>query len=152
MKTFEQWWREASHRRKYSTDHPAYLAAQEAWQAAAEAAKATGTAGEQDGWKTVPRKMTDEQAKETAYNINRKYKVAGPLSDFLVRQIWELGIYASPNPPAEAARQPAPVVAESLTIENIACMGFDTFRILQGMEPHTYTAQQIAETILARRK
>lgn len=61
-----------------------------------------------DGWVLVPRKMADEQAKETVYNINRKYKVAGPLTDFLARQIWEWAIYAKPATPSPA--QPAPVV------------------------------------------
>jgi DNA-binding IclR family transcriptional regulator len=35
--TFKEWFYNASHRAKYTTDHPAYLAAQEAWEAAHEA-------------------------------------------------------------------------------------------------------------------
>ena len=31
---FREWFFSASHRAKYTTDHPAYLAAQEAWEAA----------------------------------------------------------------------------------------------------------------------
>lgn len=81
------------------------------YQAATEAAKATGTTGElPEGWKIVPRKMIDEQAREIVYNINRKYK-GNPMSDYLARAVWEWGIYASPNPPAEAARQPAPALS-----------------------------------------
>ncbi|MBN3270165.1 hypothetical protein CUR95_24195 [Bordetella bronchiseptica] len=34
--TFEQWWPLESHRRKYPNNHPAYLAAREAWEASAE--------------------------------------------------------------------------------------------------------------------
>lgn len=34
---FKEWFYSASHRAKYTTDHPAYLAAQEAWEAAHEA-------------------------------------------------------------------------------------------------------------------
>lgn len=33
------------------------------------------------------------------------------------------------------------------TTEQISCMGFDAFRILQGMEPHTYTAEQICAAL-----
>ena len=99
-----------------------------------------------DGWKIVPRKMTDEQAKETAYNINRKYKVAGPLSDFLVRQIWEWGIYASPNPPAEAARQPAPVVVmdESWLVQQILLFRGN------GRPIDKESAERCARTIMAK--
>ena len=35
--TFQEWFNSAPHRAKYSNDHPAYLAAQEAWEAAHEA-------------------------------------------------------------------------------------------------------------------
>ena len=35
--TFKEWFNSAPHRAKYSSDHPAYLAAQEAWEAAHEA-------------------------------------------------------------------------------------------------------------------
>ena len=35
--TFQEWFNRAPHRAKYSGDHPAYLAAQEAWKAAHEA-------------------------------------------------------------------------------------------------------------------
>ena len=35
--TFQEWFNSAPHRTKYSTDHPAYLAAQEAWETAHEA-------------------------------------------------------------------------------------------------------------------
>ena len=35
--TFQEWFNSAPHRAKYSSDHPAYLAAQEAWKAAHEA-------------------------------------------------------------------------------------------------------------------
>ena len=35
--TFQEWFNSAPHRAKYDNDHPAYLAAQEAWQAAHEA-------------------------------------------------------------------------------------------------------------------
>ena len=35
--TFKEWFNSAPHRKKYSSDHPAYLAAQEAWEAAHEA-------------------------------------------------------------------------------------------------------------------
>lgn len=35
--TFKEWFYSVSHRAKYTTDHPAYLAAQEAWEAAHEA-------------------------------------------------------------------------------------------------------------------
>lgn len=34
---FQEWFNSAPHRAKYDNDHPAYLAAQEAWQAAHEA-------------------------------------------------------------------------------------------------------------------
>ena len=34
--TFKEWFNSAPHRAKYSNDHPAYLAAQEAWEAAHE--------------------------------------------------------------------------------------------------------------------
>ena len=54
-----------------------------------------------EGWVLVPRKMTDEQARKVVYNINRKYKISGPLSDFLVRQIWEWAIYAKPSVPVQ---------------------------------------------------
>lgn len=35
--TFQEWFNSAPHRAKYSNDHPAYLTAQEAWEAAHEA-------------------------------------------------------------------------------------------------------------------
>ena len=35
--TFQDWFNSAPHRAKYTNDHPAYLAAQEAWDAAHEA-------------------------------------------------------------------------------------------------------------------
>lgn len=35
--TFQEWFNSAPRRTKYSSDHPAYLAAQEAWEAAHEA-------------------------------------------------------------------------------------------------------------------
>jgi hypothetical protein len=35
--TFKEWFYSAPHRAKYSNDHPAYLAAREAWEAAHEA-------------------------------------------------------------------------------------------------------------------
>ena len=35
--TFQEWFNSAPHRAKYTSDHPAYLAAQEAWEAAHEA-------------------------------------------------------------------------------------------------------------------
>jgi hypothetical protein len=35
--TFQEWFSSKPHRAKYDNDHPAYLAAQEAWQAAHEA-------------------------------------------------------------------------------------------------------------------
>lgn len=35
--TFKEWFNSTPHRAKYSSDHPAYLAAQEAWEAAHEA-------------------------------------------------------------------------------------------------------------------
>ena len=35
--TFQEWFNSEPHRAKYSNDHPAYLAAQEAWKAAHEA-------------------------------------------------------------------------------------------------------------------
>ena len=35
--TFQEWFNSAPHRAKYDSDHPAYLAAQEAWGAAHEA-------------------------------------------------------------------------------------------------------------------
>lgn len=38
--TFQEWFNGAPHRAKYSNDHPAYLAAQEAWEAAHEACHA----------------------------------------------------------------------------------------------------------------
>lgn len=37
--TFQEWFNGAPHRAKYSNDHPAYLAAQEAWNAANDAAQ-----------------------------------------------------------------------------------------------------------------
>jgi len=33
-KEFEKWWKNKAYRRKYPADHPAYLAAKEAWEAA----------------------------------------------------------------------------------------------------------------------
>ena len=48
--TFQKWFNSAPHRAKYSNDHPAYLAAQEAWEAAHEAcAKVCEGAPEPDG-------------------------------------------------------------------------------------------------------
>lgn len=44
---------------------------------------------------------------------------------------------------------PAPAMGEELPLEQIACMGFDAFRILQGQSPKTYTAQQIAQALVA---
>lgn len=35
--TFQEWFNSAPHRAKYDSDHPAYLAAREAWDAAHEA-------------------------------------------------------------------------------------------------------------------
>lgn len=35
--TFQEWFNSTPHRAKYSGDHPAYLAAQEAWEASHEA-------------------------------------------------------------------------------------------------------------------
>jgi hypothetical protein len=35
--TFDEWFNSAPHRKKYTTDHPVYLAALEAWEAAHEA-------------------------------------------------------------------------------------------------------------------
>ena len=35
--TFKEWFNSAPHRAKYTDDHPAYLAAKEAWDAAHEA-------------------------------------------------------------------------------------------------------------------
>lgn len=51
-----------------------------------------------EGWKLVPRTLTDEQAREIVYNINRKYK-GNPMSDFLARQVWDWGMYAAPSAP-----------------------------------------------------
>lgn len=65
------------------------------------------TAGEQtaapgvkvpEGWALVRREMTDDQAKEVVYNINRKYK-GNPVSDFLAREVWKWAIYAKPAAP-----------------------------------------------------
>lgn len=45
--TFKEWFNSTPHRAKYSSDHPAYLAAQEAWEAAHEAcAKVCESEGE----------------------------------------------------------------------------------------------------------
>jgi hypothetical protein len=54
-----------------------------------------------DGWALVPCKMTDEQAREVVYNINRKYK-GNPMSDYLARTVWEWAIYAKPAAPSIA--------------------------------------------------
>lgn len=81
---------------------------QQCAEAARQARQPTTEVELPEGWKIVPRKLTDEQAREIVYSINRKYK-GNPMSDYLARAVWEWGIYASPNPPAEAARQPAPV-------------------------------------------
>jgi hypothetical protein len=47
--TFQEWFYSAPHRAKYTNDHSAYLAAQEAWEAAHEACA----------------KVCDDKAKET---------------------------------------------------------------------------------------
>jgi hypothetical protein len=44
---------------------------------------------------------------------------------------------------------PIPGADSQLTIEQIACMGFDAFRILQGMQPKTYSIQQICAALAA---
>jgi hypothetical protein len=51
---FESWWKSEPHRVKYPNDHPAYLAAEEAWQAARAASPVPA------GWKLVPVEPTDE--------------------------------------------------------------------------------------------
>jgi hypothetical protein len=38
---------------------------------------------------------------------------------------------------------------DALSDSQIACVGFDAFRILQGKQPRTYTAKRIADAILA---
>ena len=49
--TFQEWFYSAPHRAKYTNDHSAYLAAQEAWEAAHEAcAKVCDARSEADGW------------------------------------------------------------------------------------------------------
>ena len=52
--TFQEWFNSAPHRAKYTSDHPAYLAAQEAWEAAHEAcAKVVDSAASDDkDWDT----------------------------------------------------------------------------------------------------
>lgn len=56
---------------------------------------------------------------------------------------------------ANVAKQAAPAMpsppstAERMTTEQVACMGFDAFRILQGMEPKTYTAKEICDALTA---
>ncbi len=51
--TFDEWFNSAPHRKKYTTDHPVYLAALEAWEAAHEAcAKVCETE-----WSNVAEKM-----------------------------------------------------------------------------------------------
>ena len=52
--TFQEWFNSAPHRAKYDSDHPAYLAAQEAWDAAHEAcAKVCEERWEIDGTHTA---------------------------------------------------------------------------------------------------
>jgi hypothetical protein len=47
-----------------------------------------------------------------------------------------------------ALKSAAPASAPTaLTTEQVACMGFDAFRILQGMMPRTYSAKQIADAL-----
>lgn len=49
--TFKEWFNSTPHRAKYSSDHPAYLAAQEAWEAAHEAcAKVCEEIEGRNGW------------------------------------------------------------------------------------------------------
>ena len=53
--TFNEWFYKAPHRAKYTNDHPAYLAAQEAWEARAVA--------EPHKWV----ELTDEEAKSVNF-------------------------------------------------------------------------------------
>lgn len=48
--TFKEWFNSNPHRAKYSSDHPAYLAAQEAWEAAHE--ECAKVCDELDNWYT----------------------------------------------------------------------------------------------------
>jgi hypothetical protein len=60
-----------------------------------------------EGWKIVPRKLTEEQSREIVYNINRKYK-GNPMSDYLAREVWSWGIHAA------AAPSPQPELSGSI--------------------------------------
>ena len=61
--TFQEWFNSAPHRAKYDSDHPAYLAAQEAWDAAHEAcAKVCEDAPEPDGRELAERIRARRQA------------------------------------------------------------------------------------------
>jgi len=56
-------------------------------------------AAEPEGWKLVPREMTDEHLREVMYNINRKYK-GNPLGDEFTRLVWQWALYTAPVPAA----------------------------------------------------
>lgn len=66
LELFNAWFYRAKHRAKYTDDHPAYLAAQEAWEAAHEACakvgeeySAVGKIEEFDrGWMACAKAMT----------------------------------------------------------------------------------------------
>ena len=51
--TFEQWWPLESHRRKYPTDHPAYLAAREAWDAKPQVSAPVAGEAQPVAWRAV---------------------------------------------------------------------------------------------------
>ena len=51
--TFDEWFNSAPHRKKYTTDHPVYLAALEAWEAAHEVCAGLCDEIEKRKWETV---------------------------------------------------------------------------------------------------
>lgn len=52
-----------------------------------------------DGWKLVPRELSEDHLREVMGNINRKYK-GDPLGEDFTRLVWQWAIHASPAAPA----------------------------------------------------
>ena len=91
MKTFEQWWGEASHRLKYEKDHPVYLAGKEAYEAALAPQASKGAVPE--GWKLIPIEPTEEMDAAARAECHRMSGVIDP-----VIHIWDVMLAAAPLP------------------------------------------------------
>lgn len=95
---FDAWYGDTSKRGYVHNEVSAYsgwLAAKRAVLAAAPGQPMTVP----DGWKLVPRELSEEHLREVMANINRKYK-GDPLGEDFTRLVWQWAIHASPTAPA----------------------------------------------------